>query len=97
MSPEINEHYEATALKANKESWTHVNYLAQLIELEANTRKERAVERKISAARFPVIKTLDQFRWSWPKRINKLQIKDLFRLQFMKQQANVILLGSSYL
>lgn len=91
--PGITEHYETTALKANKESWSHVNYLTQLIGLESNMRQEKAIERKVKAARFPIIKTLEQFSWNWPKKINPLQIKDLFRLQFMKQQANVILLS----
>ena len=91
--PGITENYEVTALKATHESWSHVQYLTQLVALEANLRQERAIERKVKAARFPVLKTLEQFRWNWPKQINQLQIKDLFRLQFMKQQANVILLG----
>jgi len=91
--PGIAQHYESTALKAGTEKWTHVDYLTQLIELETNMRQERAIERRVRAARFPVIKTLEQFRWSWPKEINELQIKDLFRLQFMKEYSNVIILG----
>ncbi len=91
--PGIAEHYEETALKANKDSWSHVNYLTQLIELENNMRQEKAIERKVKAARFPFVKTLEQFRWNWPKKINQLQIKDLFRLQFLKQHINIILLG----
>lgn len=91
--PGITEHYEITAIKAAHETWSHVHYLTQLVELETNLRQERAIERKVKAARFPILKTLDQFRWNWPKQINPLQVKDLFRLQFMKQQANVILLG----
>jgi len=47
----------------------------------------------VKSARFPVLKTLQQFRWSWPKKINQLQVKDLFRLQFMKDHSNIILLG----
>ena len=40
--PGIAEHYEETALKANKDSWSHVNYLTQLIELKIiGDRKER--------------------------------------------------------
>jgi len=91
--PGIAEHYEETALKANKDRWSHVNYLTQLIELENNLRQERAIERKVRAARFPFVKTLQQFSWNWPKNINQLQIKDLFRLQFLKQYSNIILLG----
>ncbi len=41
------ENYEVAALKANKESWPYVKYLAQLIELESNLRQTRAIERKV--------------------------------------------------
>ncbi|MCK5354343.1 MAG: ATP-binding protein, partial [Methyloprofundus sp.] len=91
--PAMAENYEVAALKANKESWPYVKYLAQLIELETQSRQERAIERKVKSARFPVLKTLQQFRWSWPKNINQLLVKDLFRLQFMKDHSNIILLG----
>jgi DNA replication protein DnaC len=40
-----------------------------------------------------VIKTLEQFKWTWPKKINRLQIQNIFRLQFIENKANVILLG----
>src|SRR5208337_3396071 len=33
------------------------------------------------------------FRWDWPKKINRLQIQDLFRLSFIDKKANVIFLG----
>ena len=91
--PGMAEHYEGAALKANKESWSYVKYLAQLIEMETQLRQERAIKRKVKSARFPVLKTLQQFQWSWPKNINQLQVKDLFRLQFMKDHSNIILLG----
>jgi len=89
----VLEQYEATADKAGKESWSHVMYLMQLVEQECALKQQRAIERRIKLARFAVVKTLEQFRWSWPKKINQLQVKELFRLQFMKQHANVIFLG----
>ena len=91
--PCITENYELTAIKAAHETWSHVHYLTQLVELESNLRQERAIERRVKTARFPILKTLEQFRWNWPKKINQLQVKDLFRLQFMKEHANVILLS----
>jgi len=36
-----------------------------------------------------VLKTLEQFQWNWPKKINRLQIQNLFRLTFIEQKANV--------
>jgi DNA replication protein DnaC len=73
--------------------WTHLDYLARLVEGEAAARQDRAVLRGVKAARFPVIKTLDTFRWDWLKKINRLQIQDLFRLSFVDKKANVVFLG----
>ena len=91
--PFLKEHCQPFAAAAAKNSLTHLDYLAQLIEGEDARRADRSVARRIQAARFPVIKTLDSFRWDWPKKINRLQIQDLFRLQFVANKANVILLG----
>jgi DNA replication protein DnaC len=92
--PLIREHCQTFAASAAKNSLSHLDFLAGLIEGEAAQRADRAVVRRIQAARFPVIKTLDTFRWDWPKKINRLQIQDLFRLQFIHDHANVILLGT---
>ena len=46
------------------------------------------------AARFPVLKTLNQFCWDWPKKINRLAVQNLFRLEFLAQPANVVFLGT---
>ena len=91
--PFLKEHCRPLATTAAKNSLTHLDYLTQLIEGEAALRADRAVARRIQAARFPVIKTLDSFRWDWPKKINRLEIQDLFRLQFVHDKANVIFLG----
>ena len=56
-------------------------------------RRDRSIRRRIRQARFPVIKTLDQFKWSWPKKLNRLQVKNLFRLKFVAEKSNVIFLG----
>jgi len=92
--PFLKEHCQPLATTAAKNSITHLHYLAQLIEGEAALHAHRAVARRIQSARFPVIKTLDTFRWDWPKTINRLQIQDLFNLQFIQKKANVILLGT---
>ena len=91
--PFIQQHCQSLAATAAKNSLPHLDYLAQLIQGEIDQRSDRAVERRIKAARFPVIKTLDSFRWDYPKKINRLQIQDLFRLQFIENKANVIFLG----
>ena len=56
-------------------------------------RHDRSVERRLRLARFPVRKSLEQFDWTWPRKINRLQVQNLFRLQFIELCANVIIVG----
>jgi DNA replication protein DnaC len=85
--------YDEAAKKALEQQWTHVHYLAQLADAEVKLRRDRSIQRRIKLARFPVLKTLDEFDWDWPKKINRLQVQDLFRLKFVEQNANVIFLA----
>jgi len=89
----VQEQYAALASEAAQHQWTPVDYLARLIEAEAQRRQELAIQRRIAAARFPCIKTLDQFDWNWPKKINRTQVQNLFRLAFLPDKANVVFLG----
>jgi DNA replication protein DnaC len=91
--PFIKAHYADWATEASQASRSHIDYLTRLIEGEFQQRHQRTIQRRIRAARFPVIKTLEQFRWDWPKKINRLHVQNLFRLEFLAQKANVIFLG----
>ena len=89
----VREHYEILASEAAADQWGHVDYLASLIQGEALARQQRSIQRRIHQARFPVIKTLEPFQWTWPRKINRLQVQNLFRLKFIEDKANVIFLG----
>jgi DNA replication protein DnaC len=91
--PFIREHFQSFAARAAEKQLAHIDYLEKLADGEAGFRRDHSIQRRIQQARFPVIKTLDQFNWSWPKKINRLQIQNLFRLQFVPDKANVIFLG----
>jgi DNA replication protein DnaC len=89
----VAEQYAPLASEAAQKQWSHVDYLARLIDSEAQRRHQLAIQRRVAAARFPCIKTLDQFDWNWPKKINRTQVQNLFRLAFLKDKTNVIFLG----
>jgi DNA replication protein DnaC len=91
--PFIAEQYGGLAKHAAHKAWSHVDYLASLLEGEVDLRRDRATQSRIRLARFPVIKTLEQFRWDWPTRLNRLQVHNHFRLEFIKDKANLIFLG----
>jgi DNA replication protein DnaC len=88
------ERFEPLAQQAGGEQWSHVDYLAQLIEGEAHAREDRSIQRRVGLARFPVVKTLDLFEWSWPTKINRPQIQNLFRLRFIEDKGNVIFIAN---
>jgi len=85
--------YQALAEQAVKEHWTHPDYLAHVLEGECHRRRENRILRRVQSARFPVLKTLETYNWSWPRKIDRVHIQDLFRLAFLETHANVIFLG----
>lgn len=87
------QHYAELATQAAQKMWPHVDYLARLLEGEANLRQDRATKSRIRLARFPVLKTLEQFRWDWPTRITRLQVQHHFHLEFIQAKANLLFLG----
>jgi DNA replication protein DnaC len=91
--PFIQKNYEDFASQAAGAQWPPVDYLKRLIEGEAAARQDRATQRRIQQARFPVIKMLENFDFTWPGKINRPQVQNLFRLKFVEDKANVILVG----
>lgn len=90
--PHIRSHYHELAQQAAQHGWGHIEYLERLIRAEVARREDKSLERRIRQARFPLVKTLDEFQWSWPK-INRQQVQVLFRLGFLAKKGNVVFLA----
>jgi DNA replication protein DnaC len=58
----IAEHDGELAQHAVHKQWSHLDHLGHLVAGEALLRQDRATTNRIGLARFPVLKTLDQFR-----------------------------------
>jgi DNA replication protein DnaC len=80
---------EAAARTGN----SHLQFLEELLAGEVALRQGRSVQRRVQEARFPVIKTLAGWDWNWPAKINRMQVEDLFELEFLATHANVIFVG----
>jgi len=87
------EQYAELATQAAHKAWSPVDSLARLAEGEATLRRDRAPKSRMRLAHFPVIKTVEQFRWDWPTHMNRLQVQHPFHLKFMQDTAHLILLG----
>ena len=69
--PTVLREYDKVARQCASDGVDHVRYLQRLAELELNDRERRMVERRIKAARFPVVKSLDAFDFKAIPALNK--------------------------
>jgi len=90
----LREHEKLARLCAT-ESVDHLGYLSRLAELEMIERAGRMVERRIKLAKFPAIKSLDSFDFKAIPSLNKMQVLDLARCEYIDRRENIIALGPS--
>lgn len=93
--PTFLREYEKLARQCAAEGLDHVQFLARLVELELIDRERRMVERRIKAAKFPVVKSLDSFDFKAIPRLNKMQVLELARCEWIERRENVMALGPS--
>ncbi len=85
--------YRNKTEEAEKKNLSYTEYLDFILQDEIADRIQRAVTRKISAAKFPIIKTMDSFNFDWPKFIEKKKILQLLDLEFVKEKKNILIIG----
>jgi len=93
--PSFLREYEKQARRCAAEGIDHVRYLQRLAELELIDREQRLIQRRIKAARFPVIKSLDAFDFKAMPSLNKTLVLELARCAYIERHENIIALGPS--
>jgi len=93
--PTFLREYEKQARQCATEGLDHVQFLARLVEMEMIDRERRMVERRIKAAKFPAAKSLDSFDFKAIPKLNKMQVLELARCEWIERRENVIALGPS--
>ena len=89
----VLDNHEYELAEAARKNRTAQDLLQRLLEGELDARHARAVKRRINDAKLKGVRTLDAFDFSWPSKINRDQVRHLFTLSFMRQTANVVLIG----
>jgi DNA replication protein DnaC len=93
--PTFQREHQKLARLCASEGVEHVGYLTRLAEREMIERDRRKVERRIKAARFPVVKSLDSFDFDAIPKLNRMQVLELARCEWIERRENVIALGPS--
>ena len=93
--PTFLREYDKVARHCAQEGLDCSRYLFRLCELELLDREQRAVERRIKAARFPVLKSLETFEFRAIPSVNKRLVLELARSEYLDRRENVLALGNS--
>ena len=81
------------AAKARDEGWEYEAYLAAVLAEEVGARDSHGGSARVKAARFPAVKTLDDFDFTVQTSVSRQVIAHLAQLDFLAEAQNVVFLG----
>jgi len=86
----IFEHEAQTAAKTKQ---SYAGFLSHLVDEELAAKSDRSVNARIARARFPVLKTLEQFQFEFQPSIPAALVRELAELGFLERAEGLILCG----
>ncbi|MHB1458839.1 MAG: IS21-like element helper ATPase IstB [Armatimonadota bacterium] len=92
--PSFLKQYAQFASDAARNNEDHIRFLLALAELEVNQREQNVLKKRIGAARFPVAKELADFDFSAVPLLNKAQILDYARGEYIQKRESLIFIGN---
>lgn len=87
------ERLEALLQDATTQEATYGDFLETVLTEEVTSKTEKNVTMRTHLARFPFVKTLESFDWSYQPSLDKKQLQTLATCRFIETGENVILLG----
>jgi DNA replication protein DnaC len=90
---QIAETYREVLDEAARQNTSMLDVLASLIASEITVRRQRAMERRMRHAKLPPRKTLEEYDFTFPKRIPKAKVLRLFDCEFVSQHHSAVLIG----
>jgi DNA replication protein DnaC len=92
--PTFLKNYPQFAADAARNNLDHTRFLLALAEQEVQQRESNMIQRRIKAARFPVLKELADFDFSALPKLNKAEILDLTRGEYIQKRSSLIFIGN---
>lgn len=85
--------YRAIVEEASKNKLDYLEFLSILLEEEIQRKRQGSVRAKIAKARFPFMKTIEAFDFSYQPGLNEKEVLRLASLEFIDKKDNLIFLG----
>lgn len=92
--PTFAKNYSQFATDAASNGQDHVRFLLALAEQEVAQRERNLLQKRVKAARFPVLKELAEFDFSAVPLLNKAQVLDFARGDYIRKRESIIFIGN---
>ena len=93
--PTIRDEFEESARRAQNESLSYEQYLAELVARECDERRTNRITRLLRQSKIPPEKNLDGFKQTrLPRKVSR-QVKTLLGGDFLDRAENVLVFGKS--
>jgi DNA replication protein DnaC len=91
--PGVSRSLDELLRRAEKEKWSHGDFLNEALAIEVASRNASSVRHRIVEARFPETKTLDEFDFKLADGLEQAQIAALGKGAFIDRHDNVVFVG----
>lgn len=92
--PSFVRNYQSFATDAARNNLDYPRYLLALAEQEVNKREQNRLQKRVKAARLPVLKELADFDFSALPTLNKAQVLDLSRGEYIRKREPIVFIGN---
>lgn len=92
--PSFVRNYQAFASDAARSNLDYTRYLLALAEQEVSKREQNRIQKRVKLARFPVLKELADFDFSALPTLNKAQVLDLSRGEYIRKREPIVFIGN---
>lgn len=90
----MSSHFDHILSEALEREWSHSEFIEVLLDYEIITRKNNRFDRLIRQAKFPILKTMEQFNFTEAPYLSKNEIMNLMNSQYIEDRTNLIFLGN---
>ncbi len=92
--PAVASSYRKFAQEAGQSRLSYEEYLLALLECEFDQREANRRKRRVRDAHFPVLRTLDEFDFSAVPGLDRSQVLELARGEYLTRKENIALIGA---
>jgi DNA replication protein DnaC len=87
-------HLDDLIAMATRKRWSPAQLLEHLAQTEEADRSRRSLERRLARSRIGRFKPMADFDWNWPKSIDRPAVESAVQLQFLQEDANLVLIAN---